>query len=173
MEELLFQVVAYTIPALVVGAIALYFFKLQYKNEEQRRRYQLLKENQKQSLPLRIQAYERLALFLDRISPQKLLTRVTPQGTDKKQYELLLLQQIDTEFDHNTTQQLYVSEESWQLVKAAKMATHQIIRKASLNEEIKTADEMRLHILTEFIEKQTPSASAISHLVAEMRQFLY
>ena len=64
---------AYLLPAIVVGLIAYLFFKGHTANEEGRRRYLIQKEAQKQALPLRLQAYERLTLFLERIDPNKLL----------------------------------------------------------------------------------------------------
>lgn len=166
------QILSFCIPAVVVGLVAYYFFYLHYKNEENRRKYYLLKQNQKESLPLRLQAYERMTLFLDRISPQKLLMRVPPLTQDKQSYELLLIQHIDSEFEHNTTQQIYMSEASWNVIKTAKSATIQIIRRIAMEQEITTADQMRTAILSEFIDKQTPSNNAISHLVNEVREFM-
>jgi hypothetical protein len=60
------EVALYIIPALITGLIAYYFFQKFVENEENRRRFQLMRDNQKHSLPLRLQAYERLALFLER-----------------------------------------------------------------------------------------------------------
>lgn len=167
------EIIAFCIPAIVVGIVAYYFFYSHYQNEEKRRKFYLLKENQKQALPLRLQAYERITLFLDRISPQKMLMRVTPVSEDKRAYELLLIQQIDSEFDHNITQQIYISEATWNVVKAAKSATIQIIRKVATSENITDADSMRTAILSEFIDKQTPSNQALSHIVNEVKEFLY
>ena len=70
------ELLSYTLPALITGGVAYYFFNLHTKNEEGRRRYLLQKELQKESLPLRLQAYERMVLFLERINPAKLLIRV-------------------------------------------------------------------------------------------------
>nr|WP_264846966.1 hypothetical protein [Capnocytophaga catalasegens] len=173
MMNKIIEIIAYCIPAIIVGIVAYYFFFLHYKNEEKRRKFYLLKENQKQALPLRLQAYERITLFLDRISPQKMLMRVTPLSQDKRAYELLLIQQIDSEFDHNITQQIYISEATWNVVKAAKSATIQIIRKVATSENITDADTMRTAILSEFIDKQTPSNQALSHIVNEVKEFLY
>ena len=66
-----FQILSYCIPAIIVGGIAYYFFSMHLKNEENRRRFLLLKENEKNALPLRLQAYERLTLLLERISPPR------------------------------------------------------------------------------------------------------
>lgn len=160
------------IPAILVTLLAVYFFKMHTTNEERRRRFLLHKENQKQALPLKLQAYERMVLFLERISPGKLLTRMAPVGEDKKSYETLLIHTIDQEFEHNLTQQVYISDESWNAVKAAKNATIGIIRKATLKEEVDSADKMREVILTELIEKGSPSDAALSVINSEVSGLL-
>ena len=77
-EDNLTQLFFYLLPALIVGALAFYFLNVYVRTEEQRRRFLLQKENQKQALPIRLQAYERMALFLERIAPGNLLLRVSP-----------------------------------------------------------------------------------------------
>mgnify|MGYP006157922349 CR=1 FL=1 len=62
------EVALYVVPALVTGLIAFYFFQKFVENEDNRRRFQLMRDNQKHALPLRLQAYERLTLFLERIN---------------------------------------------------------------------------------------------------------
>ncbi len=60
------------LPSLITGGLAYYFFMIHLKNEDKRRSYLLLKENRKQSLPIRLQAFERVTLFLERINPSQL-----------------------------------------------------------------------------------------------------
>ena len=76
--EQVLSYVAFLLPAIVVGIVAYYFFKGHTANEEGRRRYLIQKEAQNKVIPLRLQAYERLTLFLERIDPNKLLIRVKP-----------------------------------------------------------------------------------------------
>ncbi len=156
------------IPAALITFIAFYFFKLHTSNEERRRRYLLHRENQKQSFPLRLQAYERIALFLERISPGKLLTRMAPVGEDTKSYESLLIHTIDQEFEHNLTQQIYVSDECWNTVIAAKNATIGLVRKAAMKEDVDSADKMREILLTTIIEKGAPSDTALAAVKTEV-----
>jgi hypothetical protein len=92
---------SYLLPAIVVGLVAYYFFKGHTANEEGRRRYLIQKEAQKKLLPIRLQAYERLTLLLERIDPNKLLLRVKPYSDDLQKYESLLIQNIDKEYEHN------------------------------------------------------------------------
>ena len=77
------EIISYSLPSLITGAVAFYFFSLHTKNEEGRRRFLLNKEAQKDALPIRLQAFERMTLFLERINPTKLLIRITPLSEDK------------------------------------------------------------------------------------------
>ena len=158
----------YTIPSIVTGLIANYFFKEHIKNEDGRRRFLLKKDMQVNALPLRLQAYERLTLFLERITPSKMLIRISPKSSNKESYESLLILTIEQEFEHNLSQQIYVSDRCWSITIAAKNATIQLIRKASLLEKTDTADKLREVILTEMMERRPPSDAALSFIREEV-----
>ena len=119
-------------------------------------------------MPLRLQAYERMALFLERITPSKLLIRMSPTSSNKEDYENLLIAAIEQEFDHNLSQQIYISDDCWNIITAAKNATIQLIRKASLLEKTNTANKLREVILTEMMEKRAPSDAALSFIKQEV-----
>lgn len=158
----------FAIPSLITGIIAYYFFKEHTKNEDGRRRFLLKKELQVHALPTRLQAYERMALFLERITPSKLLIRVAPTSSNKDDYEALIIQSIEQEFEHNLSQQIYISEKCWNIINAAKNATIQLIRKASLLEKTDTANKLREVILTEMMERRSPSDAALSFIKDEV-----
>lgn len=166
--EKIFEVVLYAVPALITGMIAYYFFKEHTKNEDGRRRFLLHKDMQVNSLPIRLQAYERMALFLERITPSKLLIRVRPTSSDESTYESLIVATIEQEFEHNLSQQIYVSDECWNIIVAAKNTTIQLIRKAGLLEKTGTADKLREVILTEMMEKRAPSDAALAFIKKEV-----
>ena len=168
--EQAFGYVAYLLPAILVGIIAYYFFKGHTKNEEGRRRYLVQKEAQNKVLPMRLQAYERLTLLLERIDPNKLLIRVKPFSDDIEKYESLLIQNIEQEFEHNVTQQIYVTPECWNLINAAKNATIHLIRQASMHEQGHNADEMREYLLRNFMEEITPSQKALTFIKKEVSE---
>jgi hypothetical protein len=160
----------FAIPSLITGLIAYYFFKEHTKNEDGRRRFLLHKDLQVNALPIRLQAYERMALFLERISPNKLLIRISPTSSDKDSYESLLIASIEQEFEHNLSQQIYLSDECWSIICAAKSATIQLIRKASLLEKTNSANKLREVILTEMMEKRAPSDAALSYVKNEVSE---
>lgn len=160
----------FALPALITGLIAFYFFKEHTKNEDGRRRYLLHKDMQINAMPLRLQAYERMAIFLERITPSKLLIRVHPTSSNKEDYENLLIASIEQEFEHNLSQQIYISDDCWNIIAAAKNATIQLIRKASLLEKTDTANKLREVVLTEMMEKRAPSDAALSFIKQEVSQ---
>jgi len=162
----------FMIPSLITGLIAYYFFKEHTKNEDGRRRFLLQKDLQVNALPKRLQAYERMTLFLERIAPSKLLIRVVPSSSDKNAYEIALIQAIESEFEHNLAQQIYLSEKCWSIINTAKNATIKLIRKASLLEKTDTAEKLREVVLTEMLERRAPSDLALSFLKEEVSDIL-
>jgi len=71
-------------------------------------------------LPVRLQAYERMTLFLERTSPQNLLVRINQPGLTARDFQKLLLEEIRNEYNHNVSQQVYIGEEVWSVIKNAK-----------------------------------------------------
>ncbi|WP_400073190.1 hypothetical protein [Zobellia russellii] len=165
--EGILQMFGFLLPAVVTGVVTFYFFKLHTKNEDGRRRFLLHKDSQKNTIPVRLQAYERMALFLERIAIPSLVVRVAPKSSDKNAYESLLIKSVENEFEHNLSQQIYMTDECWNVIKAAKSATVQMIRKAAMS-ETDSADKLREDILTETMEKQSPSATALSFIKKEI-----
>ena len=162
--------VAYLLPAILVGVVAYYFFKGHTANEEGRRRYLTHQEAQKNTIPLRLQAYERLTIFMERIDPNRLLTRVKPFNDDLEAYENLLIKNIEQEFDHNISQQIYVSQECWNLINAAKNATIHIIRQGVMHEKSGSPDNLRQYLLSNFMEDVTPSQKALAYIRKEVSE---
>lgn len=166
----LIEALLYAVPAIITGLVAYYFFKEHTKNEDGRRRFLLHKDMQTNALPLRLQAYERMVLFLERITPSKLMIRVTPTSSDVESYESLLIANIEQEFEHNLSQQIYISSDCWNIVSAAKNATIQLIRKASLLEKTDTANKLREVVLTEMMDKRAPSDAALAYIRQEVSE---
>lgn len=71
-------------------------------------------------LPNRLHAFERVILFLERISPNNLIVRLNNGSYTAREFQQILLNEIREEYNHNVSQQLYMSEEVWDLVKSAK-----------------------------------------------------
>lgn len=171
-SDKILELAFYTLPALITGGVAYYLFQSYFNDQQNTRRWLVQKENQKQSLPLRLQAYERLALFLERINAAKLLIRVSPLNSDKKDYERLLIQHIEQEYEHNLTQQIYVSDECWTIIITAKNTTIQNIMKTNMSDKVGSADKLRETILNDLLDSQSPSTIALSFLKNEVKGIL-
>ena len=166
----IFEVLAFTLPAIVTGLVAMYFFKTQASNDDKRRNYLIRKEGQKIALPLRLQAYERLTIFLERISPSKLLLRVKPTGKDPEPYAQKLIGVIEQEFEHNLAQQIYVSDTAWKAVKTSKSVMVKIIRGAAEKEEVKDAASLQEEIMKATLTKEGPTQAALGFLRLEVQK---
>lgn len=164
------ELISYTLPTLIMGVVGYNFFILYTKNETAKRNYLLQKETKPDSLSLRLQAYERMTLFLERINPSQLLVRISPISENKNDYANYVIAQIEQEFEHNLAQQIYLSEECWSNILTAKNTTIQIILLAVKNEEISNANQLRESILKNLLEKQSPSSIALAFLKNEVSQ---
>lgn len=170
MQDQVLTLLLYTVPALVTGTIAYLFFREHMSNEFERRKHEVSRELNKQTLPIRLQAYERLTLFLERISPNKLLLRVAPVTNNKEDYENLLIKNIEQEFEHNLAQQIYLSDNCWSVINASKSATVQLIRKVAMSEKIDSADKLREAILNEMLDKTAPSNAGLHYIKKEVSE---
>lgn len=160
------------IPAAIIAYMAYSFFKTHLKNENNRRNFQLVKENKKELLPIRLQAYERIILLMERINPNNLIDRIKPIDEDKLNYCNLLSSTIEQEFTHNLSQQIYLSEESWSVILSSKNATVQLLHETVKQAEINTSQEFREAILKKLLKTTPPSAIAISFVKTEVQKLM-
>lgn len=123
-------------------------------------------------LPIRLQAYERMCLFLERISPSNLVVRLNDSAYNAKQFQQILLGEIRNEFNHNLSQQVYMSDEAWDAVSGAKEAVITVINQAGeeLSEESKGV-ELAKKVFEKMMEKDPdPIARALVMVKNEIRQ---
>ena len=94
----------------------------QFRNEEKKRQWELKRESQKAVSPIRLRAYERLALLLERTKPEHMVLEMQKTAPEAMstwtvgQVQQFMLQTIRAEFDHNQSQQVYVSDEVWDML---------------------------------------------------------
>lgn len=167
MGEQILGLMVYCIPAIVTGVIAFLFFREHTDNENNRRNFILKESIQKESLPIRLQAYERLTLFLERISPQNLLKRVSPISQEVEDYKSLLIQTVEQEYEHNLSQQIYVSDPCWRIVSAAKNSTIQTIVSFK-NKDVSTANDIRPLLLDILLNNEVTAEMALNFLNEEV-----
>ena len=110
----------FILPAVLVMMIAVYMLNKVLNHDHTRRVFEYKKSVAKEMVSLRMQAYERLALFLERMQPTNLLLRVQQPNMKSITLHAGLIKTIRSEYDHNMSQQVYVSDEVWELINQAK-----------------------------------------------------
>lgn len=123
-------------------------------------------------LPNRLQAYERMCLFLERISPPNLLLRLNNPGYSAREFHKILLDEIRNEYNHNVAQQIYMSEEVWNMIRNAKEDLTILINEASSQMEAEsTSLDLSRKIFELSLEKKVePINHALSELKKEIQQ---
>jgi len=171
-EDKLFELVFYCLPAAITAIVVYGIFNKFSQNEENKRRFSLLRQNRQASLPLKLQAYERMTLFLERIDPAKILIRVSPISDKKEDYANYVAAQIEQEFEHNLTQQIYMSDECWGVVSTAKNATVQLLRRYAAQPEVSDADNLRESVIKDSFDNPSPSTAALAYIRSEVRNLI-
>lgn len=168
------DIILVTIPALLVLITAYFSIKQSFKNEQDKRRNELALANSKTITPIRLQAYERLTLFLERISIEALIMRTNKAKITSSTLQTTILATIRAEFDHNLSQQIYVSPQAWEVLKNAKTNTIKLINTSAEKLPPKAAgtdlSKFLLEALME-IDKE-PTRVAIDYLKSEVSRMM-
>lgn len=110
--------------------------------DSENRRIEVLKTTNRTIMPMRLQAYERMTLFCSRIEIGQLVTNTnaTPDMS-AEMYKTALILQVEEEFHHNITQQVYMTEDLWNIILLAKKEVTQIFHKLYLDLEKQYAEK--------------------------------
>ncbi len=167
------EILKYVLPALVVFFTAYFSIKQLIKNERSRRNFELITKNKQIVTPIRLQAYERLALFLERISPENLVMKYSKEQLNVSQLQNQMLKTIRSEFDHNVSQQIYISPQAWEVIKGARENTVKLINATAQQYK---PNESALKLSRALLEKvmsqqKTSTQTAIEYLKREVRNY--
>jgi hypothetical protein len=123
-------------------------------------------------LPNRLQAYERMCLFLERISPPNLLLRVNNPAYSARELHKILLDDVRNEYNHNVSQQIYMSEDVWNMVRNAKEDLVIMVNTASesMGPESTGLDLSRKIFELSMEKNVEPISHALSELKKEIQQ---
>jgi hypothetical protein len=149
MKELL-EILKYTLPSLIVFLAAYYVLRSLLRTQEDQRKMEVVLENQRLITPVRLQAYERLILFLERISPESLVMRLNRPGLTVQQLHQEMLTAIRNEYEHNLSQQLYISPAAWEVIRNAR---GQILKLINTTFEEFKADDAAVEYSRRIFEK--------------------
>ena len=117
---IMIEILKYCVPALCVLLATWIVMHKFYKSEAEKRLWELKRLSQKEISPLRMRAYERLSLLLERTTPEHMLIELNLGEMTILQVQQHLMRTIRMEYDHNLSQQIYVSDQVWEAILAAR-----------------------------------------------------
>ncbi len=166
------EVFLYTIPSLVVFLTAYVVMHTFLEREKAQMQLKLNLENAKKLVPIRLQAYERLVLLMERISPELLIPRVYKKDMTPEQFHYALVTTVRQEYEHNLSQQIYVSAEAWEAVRSAKENILKLINTVASDEKFNDSVQKMSRVIIETYASvdNTPTDQAIAILKQEVQQ---
>jgi len=125
--EYLFYAILVLVPSALVFGVAYFFIKKLSENRELIHAIETRRERNQYTMPMKVEAYQRLILFLERIHPNSIVMRVHNPLKNATLIQNELLEQIRSEYEHNIAQQMFVSPQAWDIVKRSKDELLQLI----------------------------------------------
>jgi hypothetical protein len=161
------------LPAILVLLTAYLLIDKLLRSEIKRRNFELRKESLATLTPIRLRAYERLILVLERTTPAALILNVAKPGMTNMELHTQILASIRQEFSHNLSQQIYVSNEIWTCIRSAQESLLRLVNTcASKCNPDNSANELAERIIQVYnASDQTPTEVAIDLLKKEVRLY--
>jgi hypothetical protein len=165
------EILKIIVPALLVMLTAVFVLTKMLKNEEKKHLYQLKKNGEDITLPLRLRAYERLTLLLERSAPNALIVAAVKPEMNCMELQNILLETIRKEFSHNVSQQIYVSNQLWKALKTTEESLVRLINTCAskVNAQDNALKLAELVIKVYASAEVTPSEMALALLKNEAR----
>jgi hypothetical protein len=172
--EVLLDILQITVPSLLVFLTAWFLLRNMIRNDQDKRRQELILQNSRAIIPIRLQAYERVVLFLERISLESLLVRTNTPGMSAAQLHSALLNTVRSEFEHNLSQQIYMSQQAWEVVKNARSNTLKLINtEFEKAPETATGLEFSRRLLEKVMEiEKEPTKTAVEYIKNEVARMM-
>jgi len=172
--ETLGDILKITLPALIVFLTAYFLLKDLIRNDQDKRRQELILQNSRAVTPIKLQAYERIILFLERISLESMLMRVSTADMTAAQLHSALLSSIRGEFEHNLSQQIYMSQQAWEVARNARSNMIKIINSEA---EKLSPDASAIALSKQLLERimeleKEPTRAAIEFIKAEVARMI-
>ena len=159
----------------LTGYLFLTIAKRYFDNQQKMQMLQMKIDEHRETVkvitPIRLQAYERMSLFLERISPESLILRCYQPGMDLKLLQSVLTKSIRDEWEHNLSQQVYLSSEAWKRIRSAKEEMIGLVNSSAISLPQET-DPAKLagSIFATVATSQNPAMPALEFLKAEMQE---
>lgn len=168
------EILKYVLPSIVVAVTAFFILKKFLDREYSKTVLEIRMNNQKMTTPIKLQAYERLALLMERISLNSLVLRTHKQGMSARMLQSELVKTIRNEYEHNLSQQIYVSNSVWDAIKNSKEETIKAVNIAAIKVPDNASGVDLCNIIFELIQKvdKLPTDVALTIIKAEARQIM-
>lgn len=172
--EYLLEILKLIIPGLLVAFTGYFLINKHLKQEDKKRTIEYKIESQKQIVPLRLQAYERAVLYLERISPNSVILRTYKAGMSAKLLQADIVKAIREEYEHNMAQQIYISIHGWTMLKQAKEETIKMINLAAMSIPADAGGNELAQLIFEAISKldKLPTDVAINFLKNDVQKMM-
>ena len=172
--ETFYDILKITIPALLVMLTAWLLLRGLMKNDQDKRKQELVLQTGRTVTPIKLQAYERIVLFLERISLESMLVRISSPGMSAVQLHSALLTTIRSEFEHNLSQQIYMSPQAWEVVRNARSNMIKIINSEmeKMPEKSSGMELSRRLLETVMGMDKEPTRAAIDYIKAEIGRMI-
>ena len=172
--EALTDILKISIPTLIVFLTAWVLIRNMIRNDQDKRKQELILQNSRTVTPIKLQAYERVVLFLERISLESLLVRVSSSDMTASQLHTTLLNTIRNEFEHNLSQQIYMSQQAWEVVRNARSNMIKLINSEA---EKMPANSSSMAFSKQLLEKvmeldKEPTRAAIDYIKGEIGRMI-
>lgn len=171
-SDIILELLKYIVPAGLVLATVAVMLRENRQRDEIKQRYKVFQGALSQIVPLRLQAYERALLFLERITLENIILRVEARNKSARAFQMEMTSEIRAEFEHNLAQQLYIDSDSWDAVVRAKEQTIGFINQVAKGmAKDATGSDLGKLLLQEMIRTETvPAREAILQLKRDVQK---
>jgi hypothetical protein len=169
--DIVSELLKFLLPSLVIFGVCYTLIRSFFNQQESIRMMELKTRNSQTILPMRLQAYERVTLLLERISPNNLLIRVNRPGISAAEFKIELINDINNEFNHNLSQQIYISPQAWSLIRAVREQVVNLINSeySHLPADAKAIDLSKAVFERMIKDQEIPTQKALDFLKKEVQ----
>ncbi len=169
--EIVYDLLKITLPAALVLYLAYLLVRSFLQKQLDEIAFSVRQKNQEIVVPIRLQAYERIVLLLERITPSNLLSRLGNAEYTAEEFQQILVHEIRNEFNHNLSQQVYMSDSAWTYVSTAVEQTISLINSSAngLGNEAKGIELARVVLENGAGEEMDTPKQAIKFIKEEIQ----
>jgi hypothetical protein len=173
-QTIIEQSIAMLFPIALVFLFVYYMLKSFFDQFNRQRKQELRVKFNEETLPIRLQAYERIILFLERIKPESLVMRLAANNMKTIDLQRAMLENIREEYEHNLSQQIYLSHDAWKMVTAAKQSMVQLV---SSTADEHNPDSPYMEYATDILDEYSsisddPVSIAIQYIQKEAKELM-